>query len=160
MSEFIVRPLRRDDRMWIEQFITEHWLTPSVIAHGVTYYPHELPGFAAIDDDSPVRLLTYHIADDACEIVTLNSVNPGLGIGTALVDAVKRKARLLNCTRLWLITTNDNIDALLFYQKRGFVLEKLHRDAVTRARKMKPEIPLYGLESIPIRDEIELEMQL
>jgi len=64
------------------------------------------------------------------------------------------------CTRLWLITTNDNVDALLFYQKRAFVLAKLHRDAVTHARKLKPEIPLHGIESIPICDEIELEMMI
>jgi len=160
MSDFYIRPVRSDDKIWIEQFITEHWLARSVVAHGVAYYPHQLPGFMAIGEQSPMGLLTYHVDGDACEIVTLNSVNPGLGIGTALLDAVRRKACQKGCSRLWLITTNDNVEALCFYQKRGFVLAKLHRDAVMRSRKLKPEIPLYGLESIPIRDEIELEMIL
>jgi hypothetical protein len=66
----------------------------------------------------------------------------------------------VGCTRLWLITTNDNLHALRFYQKRGFMLVAVHRNAVEQSRKLKPEIPLYGKDGIPIRDEIELEMLL
>ena len=61
--------------------------------------------------------------------------------------------------RLWLITTNDNTDALRFYLRRGFVLVAVHRDAVTYARQsIKPELPLVGYHQIPLRDEIELEL--
>ncbi|HEX7715028.1 MAG TPA: GNAT family N-acetyltransferase, partial [Bacillota bacterium] len=64
------------------------------------------------------------------------------------------------CQRLWLITTNDNLAAIRFYQLRGFVLVALHRDAIAQSRKLKPEIPLRGIDGIPIRDEIELEVVL
>jgi GNAT superfamily N-acetyltransferase len=73
---------------------------------------------------------------------------------------VAESARAAGCRRLWLITTNDNLPALRFYQKRGFVLVRLHRGAVAGSRRLKPEIPLTGSEGIPIRDELELELEL
>lgn len=158
MPEFDIRPIAPGDAAWVERLIVEHWFESSVVAHGVIYYPHELPGFAAMNDELPVGLVTYHMSKDECEIVTLDSANPGIGIGTALLEAVRQEAKQRGCSRLWLVTTNDNLEALGFYQKRGFVLVKVHRNAIERSRKLKPAIPLYGLEGIPIRDEIELEM--
>jgi hypothetical protein len=61
---------------------------------------------------------------------------------------------------LWLITTNDDLRALGFYQKRGMSLVMVYRNAMDLARKLKPQIPLVGLNCIPFRDEIELEMVL
>ena len=61
--------------------------------------------------------------------------------------------------RLWLITTNDNVDALRFYQRRGFRLVRVHAGAVDRSRAaLKPGIPEAGDHGIPLRDELELEM--
>jgi GNAT superfamily N-acetyltransferase len=77
-----------------------------------------------------------------------------------LIDAVRQEAQRAGCKRLWLITTNDNLTALRFYQRRGFVLVAVHRNAVELSRKLKPQIPLIGEHGIPIRDEIELEMPL
>jgi ribosomal protein S18 acetylase RimI-like enzyme len=92
--------------------------------------------------------------------VTIDTKQSSRGIGTALIEAVKNAAREANCKRLWLITTNDNLNALRFYQKRGFVLVAIHRNALARSRQLKPEIPLVGAGGIPLRDEIELEMVL
>jgi hypothetical protein len=56
------------------------------------------------------------------------------------------------------VTTNDNVDALRFYQRRGFRLRAVRPGAVDDARRtLKPEIPAVGEQGIPIRDEIELE---
>jgi len=129
------------------------------VVHGDIYYPHELSGFVALQNNFPVGLVTYHIAGQACEIVTLSSEQPGIGIGSALIEAVGEIARATGCRRLWLVTTNDNLHALGFYQKRGFLLVKIHRNAVEKSRQLKPLIPLYGMNGIPIRDEIELEMK-
>ena len=160
MSNFYIRPLNSDDRDWVLQFITEHWGADMVIAHGVIYYPHDLPGFVAVQEGKRVGLVTYRIKGDSCEIVSLDSIRPSIGIGTALIEAVKEVARQSGCSRLWLITTNDNLNALRFYQKRGFVLVTVHRNALEISRKLKPEIPLIGADGIPLRDEIELEMPL
>jgi ribosomal protein S18 acetylase RimI-like enzyme len=137
--------------------VTEQWGAEIVVAHGTVYRPAELPGFVAEDAGQIVGLLTYHVEGDACEIVTLDSQREGQGIGTALIEAARSAARAAGCRRLWLITTNDNTAALRFYQKRGFVLAALHRDAVAASRAIKPEIPFIGNDGIPIRDEVELE---
>ncbi len=148
------------DRECVREFITQRWSAETVVAHGVVYRPHELAGFVAQRGDEIVGLVTLTVKDDTCEIVTIDSTQPGAGIGTALIDAAKEFARQAGCARLWLITTNDNLDALRFYQKRGFVLVAVHRNAVEESRKCKPQIPLIGNDGIPLRDEIELEMVL
>lgn len=61
---------------------------------------------------------------------------------------------------MWLVTTNDNVDALRFYQRRGFVLVDLRPNAMQAARALKPEIPLIGRYGLPLRDELYLEMSL
>jgi GNAT superfamily N-acetyltransferase len=152
--------LLADEVDWAADFIDTRWGSSRIVVHGNLYVPSTLPGLVALRGDEKVGLLTYHLDGDACEIVTLDSVLPGQGVGSALLEAVKQVARDAGCRRLWLVTTNDNLDALRFYQKRGFVLAALHPDAVEQARRLKPEIPLVGEDGIPLRDEIELEMSL
>ena len=155
-----IRSLSPADRDWVTRHVAEHWSAEIVVAHGTLYHPAVLPGFVAEMAGEVAGLVTFHIAGDACEIVTLDSLHPDQGIGTALIEAVKAAAGAAGCRRLWLITTNDNLHALGFYQKRGFRLVAVHPGAVDAARKLKPEIPLIGNDGIPIRDEIELEIVL
>ena len=140
--------------------LEEHDLLPVVVAHGTIFRPSELPGFIASCEGGPVGLVTYYIERNDCEIVTLNSIRKGSGVGSALLERVKRAARESGCSRVWLITTNDNLAALRFYQRRGFHLVRVYPGAVDESRKLKPEIPQVGEDGIPIRDEIELEMLL
>ena len=158
MTGFEIRPLTPADRGWVARFVAEQWGSEVVVAHGVRYHPAQLPGLLAVQAGERIGLITYHIAGDGCEIVTLDSLRPNLGIGTALIEAVTGAARAAGGRRLWLITTNDNLDALRFYQRRGFELVAVHRGAMAAARHLKPEIPLVGAHGIPIRDELELEM--
>jgi len=138
----------------------EEWGSETAVAHGEAFRPAELPGFVAEADGEHVGLLTYHIDGNDCEIVTLNSWREGCGVGSALIEAAGQAARRGKCRRLWLVTTNDNLHALRFYQKRGFTICAIRVNAVAESRKIKPEIPLFGNDNIPIRDEIELEILL
>lgn len=160
MREVVILPLAEKDRTWIADFITSRWGAAFIVAHGVVYEPRELAGFVAQSGNEIIGLVTYAIAGNACEIVTLDAVQKNIGIGTALIQAVIRAARQAQCQRVWLITTNDNLRALRFYQRRGFVLVAIHRNALEQARRIKPAIPLIGEDGIPLRDEIELEMPL
>ncbi len=160
MSDYIIQPLTSADCGWVADFTTRQWGAEIVVSRGVVYRPHKLPGFVARRGSEIVGLITFRIDGSACEIVTLNSLQPDQGIGTALIDAVRTFARQAGCQRLFLVTTNDNTHALRFYQKRGFVLAALYRNAAESARTLKPEIPLIGNDGIPLRDEIELEMLL
>ncbi len=101
-------------------------------------------------------LITYMLKENACDIISLDSMEAGKGIGTSLVQAVENFAIKQRCQHIKLVTTNDNLLALKFYQKRGFILSQLKTNAVEKARKHKPEIPFIGHDGIPIRDEIEL----
>jgi len=159
LSDFRIRPVNSDDADWIAQFITERWGAEFIAAHYEVYHCRDLPGFVATDGEKKVGLQTYKIVAGDCEVVSLDSLRPCMGIGTGMIDAVKAAAAESGCRRLWLVTTNDNMNALRFYQKRGFVLVKINRNAIEFARKLKP-VPLIGAEGIPLRDEIELEMIL
>jgi GNAT superfamily N-acetyltransferase len=120
----------------------------------------QLPGFIATCDKQLAGLITYHINRSECEIVSLNSLIQGAGIGTALIDAVNQFAIESGCRRIWLITTNDNLAAFRYYQKRGFRLVAVYPGALEISRQLKPDIPVFGLDGIPLRDEIELEIKL
>jgi GNAT superfamily N-acetyltransferase len=159
-KNFQLRPLTNEDRAWVEAFTAEHWGSDKMVVHAEVITISQLPGFAAEKDGAIAGLVTYHIANKECEILSLDSLLPGMGIGTALIEAVRLSAIRQGCRRLFLTTTNDNIDALLFYQKRGFELAKVRPGAVNASRLIKPEIPLVGYYGLPIRDEIEFEMIL
>lgn len=120
----------------------------------------DLDGFVALDGYVWVGLVTFLIGDPVCEIISLDSLLPGSGIGTSLVRRVEEAARVVGCTHLRVVTTNDNTRALRFYQKLGFHLAGLRCSAVDEARRLKPSIPAVGKDGIPIRDEIELDLHL
>ncbi|MBN1666328.1 MAG: GNAT family N-acetyltransferase [Anaerolineales bacterium] len=152
MDQLIVRPLQPEDSDWMRQVLCEHWGSPMIITRGRCHQAEQLSGLVALLADQRVALATYEIREKACELVSLNILLPGHGIGTALVARLAELASRAGCWRLWLITTNDNLPALGFYQKRGFRLVAVHVDALTTSRQIKPEIPKIGLEGIPLRD--------
>jgi GNAT superfamily N-acetyltransferase len=148
------------DCTWAQQLITEQWGSLVMVTRGVLHYMAAMPGFIAECNGERVGLITYRIAGDECEVMSLDSLKEGIGVGSALLTAVQDAARGLGCKRLFLVTTNDNLHALRFYQRRGFHLAALYPNAIEVSRRLKPQIPLTGLEDIPLRDEIELELML
>ena len=95
-------------------------------------------------------------ASGVLEIATINALDLYQGIGTLLIEAVRAEAKRLGCHQVTLTTTNDNIGALRFYQRRGFRLAAIRPGAVDRTRQRKPDIPRTGDFGIPLRDEIDL----
>jgi GNAT superfamily N-acetyltransferase len=155
-----VRKATSNDRGWVESFLAEHG-SVVVARRGEPVAPLDHPMLIADSDDGPAGLLTYIVDGRDCEILTLHATEQWRGAGTALVAAARDVARDRGCTRLWVLTTNDNVDALRFYQRRGFRLSALRPGAVDEARRtLKPDIPQKAANGIPIRDEIELTMEL
>jgi GNAT superfamily N-acetyltransferase len=152
-----IRRLAGDDLPRLSQFWAEHWGGEEMVIHGEAVRYDELQGYVFGDW---IGLLTFRIRGNTCEITSLNSLLEGQGIGTALLESVIEDAAIKKCRRVFLVTTNDNLHALGFYQRRGFELVAIHRGALHKARKIKPSIPLMGENNIPLRDEIELEMLL
>jgi GNAT superfamily N-acetyltransferase len=154
------RRSQAEDTAQIREFWREHWGADFVVAHGEVYRPEDVEGLVALDEGQWVGLVTYAMREAGCEIVTIDSLHSGQGIGSHLIEEVAAQARRAGCQRIFLTTTNDNLHALGFYQKRGFVLSALRAGALAQSRKLKPSIPLLGMNGIPLRDEIELEMML
>ena len=155
-----VRPIAAGDRRAVARVVRDLWHSDVVVVHGTVFAPASLPGFLAERDGATVGLLTHQVSGDALEIVTVDAFPPGVGTGTALVEAAVAAAREAGCRRVRLVTTNDNLDALRFYQRRGFRLAGLRPGGVVAARALKPDIPETGAYGIPLRDEIDLEREV
>lgn len=155
-----IRRLTIEDLPRLRQFWVEHWGGEEMITRGNVYRPEQLEGFVIEDNDEWIGLITFTIKDNELEVTSLDSLREGQGIGTTLINKVIEEARTKKCRRIFLITTNDNLNALGFYQRRGLELVKLYRGAINVSRKIKPGIPLIGYNNIPLRDELELEMIL
>jgi len=155
-------PIGDEHRDWLRKRVQEIWNGRFVVTRGVAYEPANLPGFVALKNGVPAGVATYRMDTEQgeCELITLDSFAQWQGIGSALMDAVEEGARKNGCSRLWMVTTNDNIDGLRFYQRKGYVISKVHLNAVEQSRKIKPTIPITGNYGIDIRDEIELEKYL
>ena len=156
----ITRRLTQEDLPHLRQFWIEHWGAEEMVSRGRVYHPDQLDGFVVEEEKEWVGLVTCFIEADECEVTSLDSLRESHGIGTILMEKAVEQARLSQCRRIFLITTNDNLRALGFYQKRGFEIVTIYRGAVNESRKRKPGIPVIGMHGIPLRDEIELEMQL
>ena len=160
MNQVRVRPTTAHDRAAVLAFVRDQWGGEVVVGHDEVIRPADLPGYVALVGGRIVCLATFRSSGEAVELVTIDSTIPGRGLGTNLLSCVEREARKDGCSSVWLITTNDNLDALRFYQKRGYRIVRVDPGAVDRVRALKPEIPLVGDDGIPIHDELVLEKRL
>jgi len=158
--QFQVREKTFEDKKWILPYMKENWGSEKIVTKNAIHNATELPGFIAEQNNKPVGIALYNIENKECEMILLESFVEKIGIGSSLIDFVKKIAGIQECRRVWLITTNDNTPAIRFYQKKGFSLVAVYRNAIEESRKLKPEIPLEGIDGIPLRDEIELELLL
>jgi ribosomal protein S18 acetylase RimI-like enzyme len=147
------------DERWATAFLDEH-LGGRRQARRGELIDVLVPGLGLVADDG-TGLLTYRVDDDALELTAIAARPSRRGTGTALVEALVAVARDLDVVRIWAVTTNDNIDALAFYERLGFRLRAIRDGAVDAARTtLKPTIPLIGQHGIEMHDEIDLVMDL
>ena len=151
-----VRPFTEADLPWAEGLVGSELAGRLQARRGELIDALAQDGLVAEDDGRQVGLLTYRLDGDECELVLLAAADEGAGIGTTLVEALR--ATVGPDRRIWVVTTNDNVDALAFYQRRGFRLRELRAGAVDESRRtLKPQIGTVGRHGIPRRDELELE---
>jgi GNAT superfamily N-acetyltransferase len=161
MPSLRIEPAVSDtDRRWIAELWRAEWGGETMVSRGRLFHVDDVPGLIAWDEQDRAGAATYHVDGADCELTSINAVRSGRGVGTALLSAVEGAAQEAGANRVWLITTNDNMEALRFYQRRGYRLAALHLGTVDEARALKPSIPATGAHGIPIRDEIELEKRL
>jgi len=156
-----VRPVTPADREWIAELVIAAFGSVRVMSHGELVEDASLlDGFAVEHDGRPVGCALLDVVDQKAELVVIATNYRGAGAGTSLLEAVVERAKQEGWTRLWLITSNDNTDAIRLYQRAGWDWVDFRRDAITRGRDLKPEIPETGNHGIPLRHEIEFEYPL
>lgn len=155
-----MRPARDEDRAWIAATLVSRWGSTLIVSRSRLYDATALAALVGLDPDGArLGLLTYRIDDEGLEVMTLDSLRSRTGVASALLGAAVELAKSAGANRLWLITTNDNLDAIGFYQRRGLRLVAVHRGAVDAARKLKSTIPLRGDNGIELHDEVELALE-
>lgn len=158
--KYDILEIENQDREIIGKLVSEFWGDEMILAHREVFFTYALQGIKAVAHGKIHRFLHYQVRQDVCEIMTLASLQESQGIGSALIEAVEQIARGHGCKKIRVTTTNDNLHALGFYQKRGFRWVGMGLEFVDDARKHKPSIPEIGEKGIPIHDEIYLEKQL
>lgn len=145
----------------VNRFFIEQWGSSEMVVSSGVYNCAALDGFAALDEKGEIiGLITFDRKETEVEIISLDSLLEGQGIGSMLLERTEQLAQAENIKQITLLTTNDNLNALKFYQKRGYRLSRIFPDAVTDARKIKPSIPLIGEYGIPLQDELQLVKKL
>ena len=151
-----IRPASPADRGVLEAFARYFWNEVTMDCFGKAYDMLQLPSLLLCEDDEVIGCLTYSedFEDDALTIVMLNIYpgHNGCGGGRALVAAADGIARERGIGRLRVATSNDNVVALYFYQRLGFVLAGMVLNVIHE------DIREFG--GIPVRDEIQLERPL
>jgi len=161
MAEVEILPADAVPSPELYAFLRAAWGTDVVVAHGERIAPAKLPGLVVLSAGRIVGHVSFRIVGNVCEVTSIAADPPRTGIGSRLMDEVIGEARGSGCRSVWLTTTNDNLDALRFYQRRGFRLVALRSGAVDVARRqLKPEIPELGLYGIAMRDELDLALTL
>lgn len=167
-----IRKIEQTDITWVAQVFTNLWGSTRMISRGKLVELESLEGFIAEErkdfgenprskeEGRKVGLITYVVTGQECEIMSINSLTPGKGIGSQLLVAVEQIAKEKGCKKLVVITTNDNTKAVEFYKKNGFTIAVVRKNIMDEYRKLKPEIPLTGVDGISITDEIELQKEI
>ena len=166
IMDYIVKTEKENEAL---SEIIKGWGYDFFVSRGKVHKALDLDGILAYDNKKIIGLGLYYIKNNECEIVLMETFDQNKGIGTKIINKIINIAKQNKCNRIWLITTNDNINAIKFYQKRGFCIVNIHINAIVESRKIinaivesrkiTPNIPLIGDFGIPVRDEIEFEIR-
>ena len=119
---FTIERVTVNQRAWVLE-IARGWGADFIVSRARKIYPAEIEGFYATDQTGKrVGLVTYEVTGDQCEVVTLDAFDKLHGIGTVLLERVREEMRQQGVRRMWLITTNDNLDATGCRIKSGMTL--------------------------------------
>lgn len=162
-DKFRISSAMATDAQWIGDLWTSEWGGDVMVSRGRSRRLADAVALVAWLGEERVGLATYCIDEVPtleCELLSLNAVVENRGVGTALLKAVEDRAREAGCPRTVIITSNDNLAALRFYQRRGYRIAAVHSGAIDTARIQKPSIPIIGNDGIEIHDEVELMRNL
>src|SRR5256712_6206941 len=154
----LVREATEADRTAARELFQQDFGRTKIVAFGEVMDIDQMPALVAITRDEPSGALAYRSLGDALHIVAL-ATDPmwqRSGVGGHLVAEAELLARRLGLKRLIVSTTNDNLPALYFYQRRGYRLT----DLVPNSIIVQTGQEVAGFAGIPVRDEVRLEKRI
>jgi GNAT superfamily N-acetyltransferase len=154
----LVREATDADRSAARALFHRDFGRTKIVAFGEVMDIDQMPALVAIMRDEPSGALAYRLLGDALHVVAL-ATDPmwqRSGVGGYLVAEAELLARRLNLRRLVVCTTNDNLPALYFYQRRGYRLIELVPDSIIKHTRQAHA----GFAGVPVRDEIRLEKNI
>jgi ribosomal protein S18 acetylase RimI-like enzyme len=160
MASPVIRRLTESEHAWLRSTLRERWPHELLVGRGRVREISELSALVALEGGERVGLLTYVVEGEVAELVTLDALRPGAGVGAPLIARLAELAQRAGARRILAMVTNDNVRGLRYYQRLGFCLSELRAGAIQELRSHKPWIPANGQDDIPIRDEIELVRDL
>jgi hypothetical protein len=157
-SAFEVRPMA--DRTALEDLLRLRWSDGTIFVRGRLLSPQDVEAFGAYLNNRLQGVVTWRVEDGTLYMLTMNNITDKRGVSTALLDKMLAVGREKGFPFMRALLTNDNWPGFRWYQRRGFRIVAVHPGVVDMMRAMKPSIPERGVEGIPMRDEIELEIVL
>jgi 2-oxo-4-hydroxy-4-carboxy--5-ureidoimidazoline (OHCU) decarboxylase/GNAT superfamily N-acetyltransferase len=161
-ADVAVRDLAPADLEWARALVARHQGGTHLVARlGELLDPTTMEGLVAEADGRPVGLASVlETADLGLEVALLVAEPRGAGVGSALLETARQVAVASGHHRLWLVTTNDNLEAIHFYLRRGMRVAAVHDGAVTVDRLLKPEIPERNADNgLLVEDLVEFELR-
>ena len=156
-KQMSIKEITNENREKVVSFFEEHWGSADMVISTGIYSCDTLDGFIFEESNQILGLVTYVIKENEMEVISLDSLQEGKGIGSSLMKSVEYIANQKRLQAVSLVTTNDNLNALKFYQKRGYRITSVIPNGVNKARDLKPSIPLMGNDGIPLNDELILK---
>jgi len=154
----LVREGTDRDRAAVRELFARDFGRTKIVAFGEVMDIDEMPALVAVVTADPAGALAYRLLGDALHIVAL-ATDPmwqRSGVGGHLVAEGELLARRLGLARTLVATTNDNLPALYFYQRRGYTMTDLIVNSVVEHTGQR----VAGFGGIPVRDEVRLEKRL
>src|ERR1700738_3104778 len=151
----LVREATDADRRAARELFQQDFGRTQIVAFGEVMDIDQMPALVAVMHIEPSGALAYRLMGNALHIVAL-ATDPmwqRSGVGGHLVAEAELLARRLKLARLIVSTTNDNLPALYFYQRRGYKLTDLVPNSVIEHTHNEQ----LGFAGIPVRDEVRLE---
>ena len=160
-----IRKARRDDGPALRALCLRFFHHTDLISYGGKFEITDCESLVAERDGRLVGLLAYlwREGEGDCLVVAFAVAggDQGRGVGAQLQGWLEGECRGRGVERLILSTTNDNLPALYFYQRRGFQIVSVLPGVIQeelRSILSGAEPPGFG--GIPVRDEIRLQKHL
>jgi len=116
---------------------------------------------AIVDDEvvGHVQLTHSTAAPEQVEIknIAVVAAHRRRGLGRALIEAALKLAREERRRRACVATATADVASLRFYQRLGFRMRSIERDAFTATEGYPPGLEVDG---IPLRDRVWLDLDL